>query len=90
MELYYLLFLLIGIAIGAAGVYFAMHSRVLAAKERNASTEQQMHDQQETFRQQMKALQESQQQQIRTQQEAQQQQMAQQMALLREQMSTTS
>ena len=61
MELYYLLFLLIGIAIGAAGVYFAMHSRVLAAKERNASTEQQMHDQQETFRQQMKALQESQQ-----------------------------
>ncbi|MBR4130581.1 MAG: DNA recombination protein RmuC [Bacteroidaceae bacterium] len=90
MELYYLLFLLIGIAIGAVGVYFAMHSRVLAAKERNASTEQQMHDQQETFRQQMKALQESQQQQIRTQQEAQQQQMAQQMALLREQMSTTS
>ena len=58
MELYYLLFLLIGIAIGAAGVYFAMRSGVQAAKERNASTEQQMREQQETFRQQMKVLQE--------------------------------
>ncbi|MBR5053793.1 MAG: DNA recombination protein RmuC [Bacteroidaceae bacterium] len=101
MELIYLLYLIIGIAIGAVGVYFAMRSQVQAAKERNTSTEQQMRDQQEaqqqqmrdqqeTFRQQMKALQESQQLQIRTQQEAQQQQMEQQMALLREQMSTTS
>ena len=90
MELYYLLFLIIGIALGAVGVYFAMRSQVQAAKERNTSTEQQMRDQQETFRQQMQALQESQQQQMRTQQESQQQQMQQQMALLREQMSTTS
>ena len=90
MELYYLLFLIIGIALGAVGVWFAMRSQVQAAKERNTSTEQQMRDQQETFRQQMQALQESQQQQMRTQQEAQRQQMEQQMALLREQMSTTS
>ena len=90
MDLYYLLFLIIGIALGAVGVYFAMRSQVQAAKERNTSTEQQMRDQQETFRQQMQALQESQQQQMRTQQESQQQQMQQQMALLREQMSTTS
>jgi len=90
MELIYLLYLIIGIALGAVGVYFAMRSQVQAAKERNTSTEQQMHDQQETFRQQMQALQESQQQQMRTQQESQQQQMQQQMALLREQMSTTS
>lgn len=91
MELiYYLIFLFIGIALGAVGVYFAMRSQVQAAKERNTSTEQQMRDQQETFRQQMQALQESQQHQMRTQQEAQQQQMAHQMALLREQMSTTS
>ena len=90
MELYYLLFLIIGIAIGAVGVYFAMRSGVQAAKERNASTEQQMRDQQETFRQQMKVLQETHQHQIHDQQEAQQQQMQQQMALLREQMSTTS
>ena len=90
MELYYLLFLIIGIALGAVGVWFAMRSQVQAAKERNTSTEQQMRDQQETFRQQMQALQESQQQQMRTQQESQQQQMQQQMALLREQMSTTS
>ena len=90
MELYYLLFLIIGIAIGAVGVYFAMRSGMQAAKERNASTEQQMRDQQETFRQQMKVLQETHQHQIHDQQEAQQQQMQQQMALLREQMSTTS
>ena len=85
-----LIYLFIGIALGAVGVYFAMRSQVVAAKERNSSTEQQMRDQQETFRQQMQALQESQQQQMRTQQESQQQQMQQQMALLREQMSTTS
>ncbi|MBO4550267.1 MAG: DNA recombination protein RmuC, partial [Bacteroidaceae bacterium] len=90
MELYYLLFLILGIALGAVGVYFAMHSQVLAAKERNTSTEQQMHEQQETFRQQMKVLQETHQQQIQEQRESQQQQMEQQMALLREQMSTTS
>ena len=101
MELYYLLYLIIGIAIGAVGVWFAMRSQVQAARERNASTEQQMREQQETFRQQMQAMQESHQQQMRTQQESQQQQirsqqesqqkqMEQQMALLREQMSTTS
>ena len=90
MEFVYLLYLIIGIALGAVGVYFAMRSQVQAAKERNASTEQQMHDQQETFRQQMKVLQETHQHQIHDQQEAQQQQMEQQMALLREQMSTTS
>lgn len=101
MELYYLLFLIIGIALGAVGVWFAMRSQVQAAKERSTSTEQQMREQQETFRQQMQALQESQQQQMKVlqethqhqihdQQEAQQQQMQQQMALLREQMSTTS
>ena len=90
MELIYLLYLIIGIALGAIGVYFAMRSQVQTFRERNSSTEQQMRDQQETFRQQMKVLQETHQQQIHDQQEAQQQQMHQQMALLREQMSTTS
>ncbi|MBR6171525.1 MAG: DNA recombination protein RmuC [Bacteroidaceae bacterium] len=90
MELYYLLFLIIGIALGAIGVYFAMRSQVLAAKERNASTEQQMHDQQDTFREQMKIMQESSQQQMRSQQESQQKQMEQQMALIREQMNSAS
>ena len=90
MELYYLLFLILGIALGALGVYFAMRSQVQAAKERNTSAEQQMREQQETFRQQMKVLQETHQQQIQEQRETQQQQMEQQMALLREQMSTTS
>ncbi|MBQ7460923.1 MAG: DNA recombination protein RmuC [Bacteroidaceae bacterium] len=90
MELIYLLYLIIGIAIGAVGVWFAMHSQVQAAKERNTSTEQQMREQQETFRQQMRTLQEAHQQQIQEQRETQQQQMQQQMALLREQMSTTS
>ncbi|MBQ6191234.1 MAG: DNA recombination protein RmuC [Bacteroidaceae bacterium] len=101
MELYYLLFLVIGIALGAAGVYFAMRAQVEAAKERSTSTEQQMRDQQEvqhqqmrdqqeTFRQQMKVLQETHQQQIQEQREVQQQQMEQEMVLIREQMSTTS
>ena len=90
MELIYLLYLIIGIALGAIAVFFAMRSQVQAAKERNTSTEQQMREQQETFRQQMKVLQETHQHQIHDQQEAQQQQMHQQMALLREQMSTTS
>ena len=90
MELYYLLFLIIGIALGAIGVYFAMRSQVLAAKERNASTEQQMRDQQDTFREQMKIMQESSQQQMRSQQESQQKQMEQQMALIREQMNSAS
>jgi len=96
-----LIYLFIGIALGAVGVYFAMRSQVQAAKERNTSTEQQMRgqleaqqqqmrEQQETYRQQMKVLQESHQQQIQEQRETQQQQMQQQMALLREQMSTTS
>ena len=97
MELYYLIFLIIGIAIGATGVYFAMRSHVLALKERNTMNEQQMRDQQETqqqqmreqqetFRQQMQALQESHQQQMRTQQEAQQQQMQNQQEVQRQQM----
>ena len=90
MELYYLLFLIIGIALGAIGVYFAMRSQVLAAKELNASTEQQMRDQQDTFREQMKIMQESSQQQMRSQQESQQKQMEQQMALIREQMNSAS
>ena len=90
MELYYLLFLIIGIALGAIGVYFAMRSQVLAAKERNVSTEQQMRDQQDTFREQMKIMQESSQQQMRSQQESQQKQMEQQMALIREQMNSAS
>lgn len=90
MELYYLLFLIIGIALGAIGVYYAMRSQVLAAKERNASTEQQMRDQQDTFREQMKIMQESSQQQMRSQQESQQKQMEQQMALIREQMNSAS
>ncbi len=101
MELIYLLYLIIGIALGALAVFFAMRSQVQAARERSTSTEQQMREQQETFRQQMQAMQEAQQQQmrdgreslqqqLRSQQESQQQQMAQQMALLREQMSTTS
>ena len=90
MELYYLLFLIIGIALGAIGVYFAMRSQVLAAKERNASTEQQMRDQQDTFREQMRIMQESSQQQMRSQQESQQKQMEQQMALIREQMNSAS
>ena len=86
MELIYLLYLIIGIALGAAGVYFAMRAQVQAAKERNALTEQQkqqegdslrqqIREQQETFRQQMQALQESQQQQVREQRESLQQQM---------------
>jgi len=101
MELYYLLFLILGIALGALGVWFAMRSQVVAAKERNTSTEQQMQKQQEaqqqqmreqqdSFRQQMKELQDAHQKQIHEQRENQQQQMQQQMALLREQMCTTS
>ena len=50
MELiYYLIFLFIGIALGALAVFFAMRSQVQAARERSTSTEQQMRDQQETF-----------------------------------------
>ena len=67
-----------------------MRSQVLAAKERNVSTEQQMRDQQDTFREQMKIMQESSQQQMRSQQESQQKQMEQQMALIREQMNSAS
>lgn len=67
-----------------------MRSQVLAAKERNASAEQQMRDQQDTFREQMKIMQESSQQQMRSQQESQQKQMEQQMALIREQMNSAS
>ena len=86
MELIYLLYLIIGIALGAIAVFFAMRSQVQAGKERIAMTEQQkqqegdslrqqMRDQQETFRQQIQAMQESQQQQVREQRESLQQQM---------------
>ena len=67
-----------------------MRTQVLAAKERNASTEQQMRDQQDTFREQMKIMQESSQQQMRSQQESQQKQMEQQLTLIREQMNSAS
>ena len=98
MELIYLLYLIIGIALGAIAVFFAMRSQVQAARERASLTEQQkqqegdslrqqMRDQQETFRQQMQALQESQQQQMRSQQEAQQQQMEQQKEQMQQQMA---
>ena len=94
---YYLLFLFIGIALGAVGVYFAMRAQVQAGKERIAMTEQQkqqegdslrqqMRDQQETFRQQMQALQEQQQQQMRDGRESLQQQMRSQQESQRQQM----
>ena len=86
MELIYLLYLIIGIALGALAVFFAMRSQVQAGKERIALTEQQkqqegeslrqqMRDQQETYRQQIQAMQESQQQQVREQRESLQQQL---------------
>ena len=85
MELIYLLYLVIGIALGALAVFFAMRSQVQAGKERIALTEQQkqqegeslrqqMRDQQETYRQQIQAMQESQHQQVREQRESLQQQ----------------
>ena len=98
MELiYYLIFLFIGIALGALAVFFAMRSQVQAGKERIALTEQQkqqegdalrqqMRDQQETFRQQMQAMQESQQQQVREQRESLQQQMRTQQETQQQQM----
>lgn len=96
-----LIYLFIGIALGAAAIFFAMRSQVQAAKERCIIAEQQMQTQQENQRLQMQAMQDAHMQQLReqqenfrqqmrSQQESQQQQMAQQMALLREQMSTTS
>lgn len=90
MELIYLLYLIIGIALGAAGVYFAMRAQVQAGKERVALTEQQKQQEGDSLRQQMREQQETFSQQMRSQQEAQQQQIQQQIALLREQMSTTS
>ena len=86
MELIYLLYLIIGIALGALAVFFAMRSQVQAGKERIAlieqqkqqegdSLRQQMREQQETFRQQMQAMQESQQQQMRDGRESLQQQL---------------
>ena len=94
---YYLLFLFIGIALGAVGVYFAMRAEVQAGKERvclaeqqkqqeGDSLRQQMRDQQETFRQQMQALQEQQQQQMRDGRESLQQQMRSQQESQRQQM----
>ena len=94
---YYLLFLFIGIALGAVGVYFAMRAQVQAGKERvclaeqqkqqeGDSLRQQMRDQQETFRQQMQAMQEQQQQQMRDGRESLQQQMRSQQESQRQQM----
>lgn len=85
-----LLYLFIGIALGAVAVFFAMRAQVQAGKERVALTEQQKQQEGDSLRQQMREQQETFRQQMRSQQEAQQQQMQQQMALLREQMSTTS
>ena len=97
MELIYLLYLFIGIALGALAVFFAMRSQVQAGKERIALTEQQkqqegdslrqqMRDQQETFRQQMQAMQESQQQQMRDGRESLQQQLRSQQESQQQQM----
>ena len=97
MELIYLLYLIIGIALGAVAVFFAMRSQVQAGKERIALTEQQkqqegdslrqqMRDQQETFRQQMQAMQESQQQQMRDGRESLQQQLRSQQESQQQQM----
>ena len=85
-----LLYLFIGIALGAVAVFFAMRAQVQAGKERVALTEQQKQQEGDSLRQQMREQQETFRQQMHSQQEAQQQQMQQQMALLREQMSTTS
>ncbi|MBR6141765.1 MAG: DNA recombination protein RmuC [Bacteroidaceae bacterium] len=98
MELIYLLYLIIGIALGAVAVYFAMRSQVQAAKERTSLAEQQkqqegdslrqqMREQQETFRQQMQAQQEAQQQQVREQRESLQQQMRSQQEAQQQQMA---
>lgn len=99
MELiYYLIFLFIGIALGALAVFFAMRSQVQAGKERIALTEQQkqqegdslrqqMRDQQETFRQQMQAMQEAQQQQMRDGRESLQQQLRSQQESQQQQMA---
>lgn len=99
MELiYYLIFLFIGIALGALAVFFAMRGQVQAGKERIALTEQQkqqegdalrqqMRDQQETFRQQIQAMQESQQQQMRDGRESLQQQLRSQQESQQQQMA---
>ena len=98
MELIYLLYLIIGIALGALAVFFAMRSQVQAGKERIALTEQQkqqegeslrqqMRDQQETYRQQIQAMQESQQQQVREQRESLQQQLRSQQESQQQQMA---
>jgi len=98
MELMYLLYLIIGIALGALAVFFAMRSQVQAGKERIALTEQQkqqegdslrqqMREQQETFRQQMQAMQESQQQQMRDGRESLQQQLRSQQESQQQQMA---
>ena len=97
MQLTYLLYLIIGIALGALAVFFAMRAQVQAGKERIALTEQQkqqegdslrqqMRDQQETFRQQMQAMQESQQQQMRDGRESFQQQLRSQQESQQQQM----
>ncbi len=101
MELIYLLYLIIGIALGAIAVFFAMRTHVQAAGERIALTErqnreqlealqQQKQEQLETLSRQMREQDERHQLAMREWQEVRQQQMQQQMALLREQMSTTS
>ena len=75
MELYYLLFLILGIVLGAVGVYFAMRSQVQAAKERTSLAEQQKLQEGDSLRQQIREQQEALQQQMREQQETYRQQM---------------
>ena len=75
MELVYLLYLIIGIALGAAGVYFAMRTQVQAAKERNAQAEQQKQEQLEALQQQKQEQVAALQQQMHDQQESFRQQM---------------
>ena len=67
MELIYLLYLFIGIALGALAVFFAMRSQVQAGKERIALTEQQKQQEGDALRQQMRDGRESLQQQLRSQ-----------------------
>lgn len=89
MELIYLLYLIIGIALGAAGVYFAMRAQVQAAKAQNVASVQQMQgqidalqrqkqEQAAALQQQMHEQQETFREQMRALHEAHQQQMQEQ------------
>ncbi len=75
MELYYLLYLIIGIALGAAGVYFAMRAQVQAAKAQNAAAEQQMQGQIDALQRQKQEQAAALQQQMHEQQETFREQM---------------